>query len=210
MSGLIVSLAILAVIVGGAAYVYFGRKKATAAALAVPPFSKYLITYSQGLPSEMPKDTNGKFYFDFPQGGGWAGYFATTSTPIKVGSTITLKFTLSGTGKLIPMKESGSGSPAVHLLLWRQNDNMALETYRYWSSGGVELTKTGQFTLSQIVDPAKWTDVYGKPGTDNPADFTALLNNLAYLGFTFGAEFFGHGVYAAGNVRFTLDSLTVT
>jgi hypothetical protein len=41
-------------------------------------------------------------------------------------------------------------------------------------------------------------------GQTDPAGFQALLNDLENVGFTFGGQFAGHGVYVVGAARFVL------
>jgi hypothetical protein len=46
--------------------------------------------------------------------------------------------------------------------------------------------------VEEALTPDRWTSVGGQ--TD-PAGFQALLNDLENVGFTFGGQFAGHGVY---------------
>jgi hypothetical protein len=145
--------------------------------------------------------------FTFPALGGAVGYIYTAKTP-KQGQTVTLDFTLTGTGTVIPSPASGSGPPELRLFLWEKGDDVSCSgqfaSYRWWSNpGAAPLMSSGLRTLSVTVDPAFWTNCVGQ---HDRAGFQGALNNLLGVGFTFGAEFFGHGVYSNGDVKFKINS----
>jgi len=213
-TSIIVVVVVAAVLIGAAAYIFLSRKKATQDALNVTPFTKWTISFSSGVPSEMAKNVDGSFSFDFPAEPGWVGYIAATSVPIKLGDTITMKFAVQGNGTIVPHPNAGAGPARVRLFLWRKNDNMGSDFYRWWSVNSVEITNGGDFTLSQKIDPALWSSVMGTNGASSDQatqEFNKTLNEIALVGFTFGAMFAGHGDYVKdGTAKYVLKSYTVT
>lgn len=81
------------------------------------------------------------------------------------------------------------------------------EFRRWWSNpAAIELrndgTAAGTFSLFVPFDPAVWSSVNGRFGTDSPeatAGFRDTLTNLGAIGFSFGGGcFFGHGIFLSG------------
>ena len=64
---------------------------------------------------------------------------------------------------------------------------------RWWSNPSSIQLADGSFVLSVSLDPAKWTDANGQPGTANTVEFTKAIQAINEIGVTFGGEFFGHG-----------------
>ena len=134
-------------------------------------------------------------------------HYCLNSMPVKLGQTIRIKITVSGTLRAT----EGSGAPAIHLFLWRRGDNLScaggptgFQGFRYWSRQGIPLTP-GTHEMEVKVDAAGWTDCYGQSNADA---FAATVGNLLAVGYTFGWEFYGHGVTGTGH--FHLDSFTVS
>ena len=150
--------------------------------------------------------------FDFPQGvaGGGIDYVIRQQGAIQPGRTIKLVFALEGDGKCFATE--GEASARVRLFMQRQGDGMmADEPYkRWWSKNFVELVSPGEYTLSEVVTPNRWTSVFAASGETVPEAFADCIANLQHVGFTFGGNFAGHGVYADGPVRFVLKSFTIT
>jgi hypothetical protein len=62
-------------------------------------------------------------------------------------------------------------------------------------------------TFSEVLDPNKWINC---DGSTDPAGFSATLSNIAYYGFTFGAMFAGHGVWAqSGTSTFKINAFAI-
>lgn len=153
---------------------------------------------------------NGDGSFNFPGSGGAVGYIYSAVSGNPIGKTITMNYTVSGTGTVLPSPESGEGSAQVRLFLWRANDDMqctaTTEWYRWWSQSGAGPLTAGTYQISAPVVSTGWTDCYAH--TD-PNQFAATTANLLGAGFTFGAKFFGHGVYSNDQNSFKLNSFGV-
>lgn len=155
--------------------------------------------------------TAGSSNFDFPPAPGSVHYVVEPHAAV-LGQTITLVFTISGSGTWGITDPTDTLPPHVHLLLWERGDNLSgqgdYETYREWC-GRTDITNPGQYVLTCKIDPTQWTGVFGQ--TPSAALFQQLLNNLYGVGYTFGGNSFsGHGVYSAsGSFHFQLISYTV-
>jgi hypothetical protein len=98
----------------------------------------------------------------------------------------------------------GKGFPGtVRLFIQRKGDDLSgngeKQQYRYWSTVGFKELAPGLFSIQSPVDPSKWSDVFGKLGSDYPDRFAAAFANAERAGMTFGGGcFYGHGVMVTG------------
>lgn len=164
--------------------------------------------YGSKFPDPLPKDANGNVYFDF----GEPHYVIHAPVGVAVGKTITMRFAVEGTGTLQPTDPADTSKTALlRLFLQRKDDRLTNENYRWWGTTTANITSTrGDFTLVVKIDPANWTQVYGKSGTDQLAGFNDAIANVGNMGFTFGGMFAGHGDAAVGGpVRFILKEYSV-
>jgi hypothetical protein len=143
------------------------------------------------------------WYFDFPQAPGSVHYV--TRKAFETGrNVIRMRFRIEGDAEFKPTE--GSARAAVRLMIQRRGDTYSWDkaSYRFWSRP-VQLAP-GEFAVKEALTPDRWTNVGGQ--TD-PAGFQALLNELENVGFTFGGQFAGHGVYVVGTARFVLSEYTL-
>lgn len=183
--------------VGFAIYWFAIRKKANEPVGATPPFvgSGWTFVYSKNIAGDPAN-------FTFPQVDG-VHYVCKAAQGIAMGKTITMTFSISGDGALLVADKTDTTPATVRLFLWGQTVND-----RWWGDVKTNLT-TGDHTVSILIDPAHWTGVGGTP-TVVQAPFPTVISNPYAMGYTFGGQSFaGHGVYANGNVRFTLKSYVV-
>lgn len=103
--------------------------------------------------------------------------------------------------------DPGAGNPATfHLFLERRGDDFMHEYYRWWAGDGGYVLGSKDNSVVTVEVPLTadaWTSVYGH---HNSAEFVETLNNLGWVGMTFGgANYWGHGVnMLAGTATFTL------
>lgn len=135
-------------------------------------------------------------------------YCINGSIPAQLGQTIRMKYTVSPGANLVATE--GTAPAAIHLFLWRRGDNLSctggptgFQGYRYWSRMGAPLTP-GTHELIVPIDVANWSDCYAQ---SDAGAFAATVGNLLAVGYSFGGQFYGHGV--KGNGNFTLDSYTI-
>ena len=140
----------------------------------------------------------------------WLGYFTTPSTvPLLVGHSISATFEVqasSGSTYISYQTESGNtcaGTAQVRLYFSVKNENDSVETDRWWYDPQAFplVPSGGPITITAMIDPASWSDVYGHHGSDPGygSAFAAALKNVGLVGGTAGGGcFFGHGVFAVG------------
>lgn len=156
----------------------------------------------------MTLSSNGNF--SFPDQSGAVGYIYTSPVGLIQGKTAILNYAIAGMGTIKALPASGNGDAQVRLFLWRKGDDMTCssttEWYRWWARNGAGLLTEGQHSISALIDSPQWTDCFGK---QDASQFAGTLVNPLGIGFSFGAEFYGHGVYSTGSNSFTINSFTV-
>jgi|KBSSwiStaDraftv2_1062776.scaffolds.fasta_scaffold10139_10 hypothetical protein len=119
----------------------------------------------------------------------------------QVGQTISMQFTLSGSGTLYPVE--GADIPPATLRLFVAGDPSGTSITRWWCPTSRTDLTPGTHTVSCTIS-SEWTGVGG--GYPTPP-----IGGINYVGFTMGGQYFaGHGVAANGQVHFHLDSYQVT
>jgi hypothetical protein len=143
------------------------------------------------------------WHFDFPQTPG-SVHYVTRNTFEPGRDMIRMRFRIEGSAEF--KATEGRARAAVRLMIQRRGDTYSWDKagYRFWS-GPVQLAP-GEFVVEEALTPDRWTNVGGQ--TD-PAGFQELLNDLENVGFTFGGQFGGHGVYVIGAARFVLTECTL-
>ena len=91
---------------------------------------------------------------------------------------------------------------------WSARGRMA--SYRWYAPPAAVIPLTpGERTVTVRLD-AGWTNVNGKPVSDDPQGFAAARAETAMLGVAFGsASRRSHGVYVTGRATFTLLAVEV-
>jgi hypothetical protein len=184
-----------------------GRAKSLGPITAGPSWS---IVYSPAMPPVL-SGQSGAYFFDFPSSKDGVHYVIQQAPAVQLGQTITMVFSLHGSGKLLA--NEGRSAAKVRLFVQRLGDTMtANEPYkRWWSLAHAALISPGTFKLSAKIDPSAWSSVFGAVGHSASAEFADCISNLAHWGFTFGGDFAGHGVYAKnGKIRFVLKDYGVS
>jgi len=169
----------------------------------------WYIYYSSGMPPHPSLDAEGTWSFEFPNtsDGGHVNYvqtpFSTTSTPTEMAVT----FKVEATAAQYVVIDPDDKVPATVRLFWeQQGDDLTNPNGRWWahaslynlgSQDGQTLTVTVPFTSDQ------WSNVNGQ--FDAQA-FSAALQNIGWVGMTFGGQYFaGHGVaLSAGSAKYIL------
>src|SRR6478736_4698711 len=81
----------------------------------------WTLLYSPNMPLQMSA-ANGVYYFDFPKQDG-VHYVVKPAERMAVGQTITMKFSILGDGKLIPV--DGDATARVRILIQQRGDNLS-------------------------------------------------------------------------------------
>lgn len=157
----------------------------------------------------LKKPLIGELIFKFPQSDG-VHYIVKEGSAS--GKAMEMKFTIKPANAQFVTVDGGI--PRVRLFFQREGDDgmagHATQYYRWWSNPGSAILAPGTFTLSVPLQPPLWSSVLGKGGSANPEAFRDALSNVQYVGFTFGGNFFGHGVYALNPAKFKLNYFRTT
>ncbi len=167
----------------------------------VLPAPGWNILYSVGMPATLNQNNA----FTFPQPPGSVHYVMRHAN--SGGNHIRMRYRIEGDGALISTQDGGPGQ--VTLIIQRRGDTLLADkpSHRFWA-GSLPLM-AGEYTIEVPLDPDLWTNVFGQ---HDPDGFTATVNDLENVGFTFGnphAGATGHGVHTTGNAYFTLLEYTV-
>lgn len=130
------------------------------------------------------------------------------------GKTLTITFRMVSNEPVYSanVEVGESGPPSFHLFMEHLNDDFTNPYYRWWcDSVGYNLgTEDNQIiTLSCSLTYTAWMSVYG--GVDK-TKFTDTLNNLGWVGVTFGGTGgWGHGVnLLCGSAQFQLIDASIS
>lgn len=169
----------------------------------------WYIYYSSGMPPHPSLDADGAWSFEFPSAGngGHVNYvqtpFSTTSTPTEMVVT----FKVEATTAQYVVIDPGDRAPATVRLFWEQHgDDLTNPNGRWWAHASLYNlgSQDGQtFTLTVPFTSDQWSNVDGQ--FDDQA-FSAALQNIGWVGMTFGGQSFaGHGVaLSAGSAKYVL------
>lgn len=174
-----------------------------------PSWTGWFVKYGTVQLSPSP---NGLWQFQFPQEPGYMGYVLEPIGPLEPNQTITATFALAESTDA-EFWEYGPGAilPAtVHLMIEIQNDDMQEPYGRFWfdAQASQALLQSGTISLTAPLDWQQWSGVYGQK---NQAAFLSALQNVGYVGLTFGGvNFWGHGAgMAQGEATFALVSFEI-
>jgi Trypsin-like peptidase domain len=159
------------------------------------------------------------FSFVFPTGTGHVNSIRRAQQPVALFKTV--KFTykvvkLSGNPKFVSLDPAPAPPgflPNCRIMLQRTGDDwkggIKTQHYRWWSTGTLcsFLKADGHtYTYSVQLIPKNWSNVWGKLGTQFPAEFKACLANLDNVQLVFGGgNSFSHGLRVRnGSARYTM------
>jgi hypothetical protein len=159
-------------------------------------------------------DADGAWSFEFPNAGD-GGHVNYVQTPFNITSTpsqVTVTFRVEAiTAEYVVVDPSDKPPATVRLFFEQQGDDLTSSNGRWWahaslynlgSQDGQTLTVTVPFTSDQ------WSNVDGQ--FDAQA-FSAALQNIGWVGMTFGGQSFaGHGVaLSSGSAKYVLINYRV-
>jgi hypothetical protein len=171
--------------------------------------------YSVGMPAH-PSAVPGGVSFAFPPAGqGQIDAMTTAVGPLVGARQITLRYRIEAPrGTRFVADETPNQPATVSLYLQQRGDNWSgtgrWASYRWYVPvAAVMPLASGERTVTVRLDDI-WTDVNGRPNTENPSGFAAALANTSQIGIAFGSSSRrSHGVYTYGPARFTLLGLDV-
>lgn len=177
--------------------------------VSLNPQSWYIL-YGEGTPDQPLSSPAGAWSIDLPDAAGSIHYVQTpynASSPLPTKVSMTFRIDSSPDAVYKGEVDPSAGNPATfHLFLERRGDNFRKEYYRWWAGDGGYVLGSNDNSVLTIEVPLtadKWTSVYGH---HNNAEFVDTLNNLGWVGITFGGRnYWGHGVnMLEGKAKFTL------
>ena len=170
--------------------------------------------YGADLGTSPAASTQGAWAFQLPDQPGAVDYLETPFQTTKTPASITITFEVDSTepqynGAVDP---TDTNPAHFHLFFERKDDgSLSNPEYRWWcGQSGYQLGSNDNHVLT-ITCPLTydhWTDVYGQ---QDAAGFKDALNNVAWVGLTFGGNnYFGHGVdLTGGQAQFVLINYQV-
>jgi hypothetical protein len=171
-------------------------------------------TAYQGFAPPLTNDATGALTFEFPvipdfvvgTDQGSVNYLeAVRAEPLPDGGWLSITLEVIPTGPVVFNYDNEPGNTCIFDAHARPIiDTGGNGQYdRWWSNPiGYDLTTGGTVTLTISLAPDHWSSVFGQLGNANAqaeTGFTAALQNVQFLGLTFGGGcFFGHGVSVSG------------
>src|SRR5271166_3503574 len=183
----------------------------------------WTIPYSPGMPPHPTPQTDGGWYFDFPNAPNSVHYVLATVN-MAASSSVDASILVTTTGMPVFVynlqPDNSCTYPAhVRFLLQQRGDDLSgmngKQYFRWWSNSVAYQLALGRANLSaSLTDLSQWTGVFGEKANANAAataGFRQAVANLDNVGFSFGGGcFYGHGVrVSSGSARFAVTSYTV-
>jgi hypothetical protein len=179
-------------------------------AASLDPHDWYIF-YSANMPSHPSVDSGGAWSLELPIGG-HVNYVQTpfnTTTPMH---NLVLTFRVESDTPQYEVADSTDILPTtVHLFFEQQNDDLRDPNGRWWATASkydLGSQDNTPIRLTVPLTPDQWTNVYGER---DPNAFYGALDNVGWIGVTFGGQyFFGHGVaLRQGTAKYVLVDLKV-
>ncbi len=174
----------------------------------------WYIYYSSEMPSQPSADIAGLWSFEFPESksGGHVNYVQTPFNATTTLHTVNVTFRVESESPEYKVIDPNDILPAtVHIFFEQKNDDLRNPNGRWWAGAsgynlGSQDNKTITFTVP--LTPDRWSNVYGE--YDSVAFYSAL-NNVGWIGWTCGGQYFwGHGVaISSGSAKLILIDFSV-
>ena len=181
---------------------------AQAGVVSLNPQAWYIL-YGENMPYEPSPSSTGAWSLMFPNMPGSIHYVQTPFTASSLPTKVSITFRIDSSADAVYNGEvdPAAGNPAtLHLFLERRGDKFTNQYYRWWADDGGYVLGSRDNSVVTIEVPLTsdhWSSVYGQHSS---AEFAGTLNNLGWVGMTFGgSNYWGHGVnMLAGTAKFTL------
>lgn len=169
--------------------------------------SDWYILYSAGIPEHPSSSSEGAWSFAFPTQPNHVNYvqtpFQTTETP----TSLTITFRVDSSAPQYVVTDPTDIPPATfRLMIEQQGDDLTNPNGRWWADDFLyDLGSEDNQTLSVVVPLTSdnWSNVDGRHDANA---FAAALQNVGWVGVTFGGQYFaGHGAaLSSGTAQFVL------
>jgi hypothetical protein len=161
--------------------------------------------YSKGATLSQAADG---WVIDIPQSDGV--HYVTEPGPLTSKQRMVLRYRVEG--KIVPVSDPSAPS-MLSLYFQRCGDDWSgagkYEAYRWFSPERDMPISPGEHEISASLND-NWAAVQSSSALSNPTAFAAAKNDTCRIGFVLGGGTGrGHGVYAIGPARLTIESFTV-
>lgn len=144
----------------------------------------------------LSNNSAGALTFTFPGPTNTVNYIITSGSVPRVPSgTISATLAIDASFGAQFAAYDGCPNPTWRILVMAHGTNWSSEDARWWSNPASAYVQGGVAIVSAPVDPALWSNVNGQYGSSRPAEFASAFYDVSHYGITFGACFFGHGVF---------------
>ena len=173
---------------------------------------QWFVYYSNGVPPHPSRFGDG-WTLDLPRSAddGHVNYVQTPFNATTLMHYVSVTFKIDSASPEYHVTDSTDILPAtMHLFIEKKGDDLRDPNGRWWASHGYTLDPKDSETMSITVQftPDFWSNVLGQ---QDSASFHDALENIAWIGFTLGGQyFFGHGVsVASGSAKLVLVGFDV-
>jgi hypothetical protein len=174
----------------------------------------WYIYYSEGVPSNPSEDGAGAWSLEIPnsKANGHVNYIQTPFNSTTAQHSVSMTFRVDSSEAEYAVLDPGDTLPATfHVFIEQKNDDLSNPNGRWWAqSGGYNFGSHDNetTTLSVSLTADQWTNVNGQYDAN---EFTNALENIGWIGISFGGQFFwGHGVaMRGGSAKFILIDFQV-
>lgn len=192
---------------GGGGFTVPDGQPVKADVISLDPQAWY-IPCGQLVPEHPSTSGDGAWAIEIPNSGGSLQYVQTPFRASTRHNLLSITFRIDANGAAYNGRvHPDAWDPAtIRLFIERRGDDLRKEFYRWWASGHAYVLGSKDNTVVTIevpLSPDYWTSVYGH---HDAAEFTATLNDIGYVGITFGgSNYFASGVNMQGSkATFTL------
>jgi hypothetical protein len=176
--------------------------------------ANWYILYSAGMPPHPAADPEGVWSFDFPksENGGYLGYVETPFNATTTLHNVTIVFRVDNNAAQYVVHDPTDHLPATfRLMIEQQNDDLSNLNGRWWAQASMyDLGSQDNqiLTISVPLTSDQWTNVHGE---HDAQAFAQALENVGWVGLTFGGQFFaGHGAaISSGSAKFVLIDYSI-
>jgi hypothetical protein len=159
--------------------------------------------YGFDMPPHPYPQSQAAWAFSFPSwtNQGHVNYVESPFTITKTPSTMTMTFRIdSVTPQYSVLDPTDIGPATIHLFFEQAGDNLTNQYGRWWAQDPVVYNLGSNDNQTIVLSVAlTWDHWSSVLGLQDPTEFSEALQNIGWVGFTCGGQFFwGHGVTLAG------------
>jgi hypothetical protein len=169
---------------------------------------------SHGMPLH-PEGAGGGWYFDLPPPPGSVHYITFRHGSLTGKTRIVMRYRVEVNPGVRIEPVTAPGSPSIITLYFqRAGDDWSgadeFETYRWYATFASQSPITPGEHLMVASLKANWTAIQSSSRQSNPMAFRDAITHADQVGFVLGGGTgYGHGIYATGGARITVEDFEV-